>query len=77
MQTPALSPLSYRVPQRSRYHYRPGDLVTTATGYPALYEIICLETNNQVRVRELNWSADHTVIVWAREVRPVTRILTD
>ena len=75
MQAPALSPAPDQFPRRSRCVFRPGDLVTTVKGYPILYEIIRLEPNNQVRVRELDWPTEHNVIVWAHEVRPVAKIL--
>jgi hypothetical protein len=55
---------------------RPGDLVTTRSGYPILYEVLCVETDGLLRVRGLNWAPGYSAIVDAQDVRPVTGILT-
>jgi hypothetical protein len=59
----------------ARQAYRPGDLVTTVAGYPVLYEILSLETDDLVRVRGMNWAAGYSAMVGSREIRPVTSIL--
>ena len=62
--------------RRPRPAYRPGDLVTTATGYPVLYEVLRLECEGLLRVRGLNWAQGYSAGVRAQEVRPVTHILS-
>jgi len=56
--------------------YRPGDLVTTVTGYPVLYEVLRLECDGLLRVRGMNWAPGYSAVVRAQEVRPVTHILS-
>ena len=63
-------------PRRPRPEYRPGDLVTTVTGYPVLYEVLRIEADGLLRVRGINWAAGFSAAVSAREVRPVTHILS-
>jgi len=65
-----------RTPVTSRPTFGPGDFVTTVAGYPVLYEVLSLETDNLVRVRGVNWAPGYTAVVRALEVRPVTRILS-
>ncbi len=60
----------------ARLNFRPGDLVTTVTGYPVLYEVLSLERDGLVRVRGVNWAPGYTAVVRAQEIRPVTHILT-
>jgi hypothetical protein len=55
---------------------RPGDLVTSVTGYPILYEVLSLEAGDLLRVRGNNWASGYTAIVPQRAVRPVTGILS-
>ena len=50
--------------------------MTTVAGYPVLYEVLSLESDNLVRVRGVNWAPGYTAVVRALEVRPVTRILS-
>ena len=57
--------------------YRPGDLVTSMTGYPILYEVLTVERESLLRVRGLNWAPGYSALVDRGEVRPVTRILLD
>lgn len=54
---------------------RPGDLVTTRSGYPILYEVLCVETDGLLRVRGLNWGPGYSAVVDSQSVRPVTGIL--
>ena len=63
-------------PRTTRPAFRPGDFVTTVTGYPVLYEILSLERDGLVRVRGVNWEAGYSAVVGAHEIRPVTHILT-
>jgi hypothetical protein len=56
--------------------YRPGDLVTTAAGYPVLYEVLRLECNGLLRVRGMDWAQGYSAAVRPQEVRPVTHILS-
>ena len=58
------------------WQYRPGDLVTTASGYPVLYEILALDPAGLVRVRGLNWAPGYSATVSPQEIRPVTGILS-
>ena len=72
-----LSPLAVVERGRGpRPAYRPGDLVTTVTGYPVLYEVLRLECDGLLRVRGMNWAQGYSAIVRAQEVRPVTHILS-
>ncbi len=57
-------------------HPSPGDLVTTRSGYPILYEILCVETDGLLRVRGLNWAPGYSAVVDGQSVRPVTGILS-
>lgn len=59
----------------ARPAYRAGDLVTTVTGYPVLYEVLSVETDGLVRVRGVNWAAGYSAMVGLKEIRPVTSIL--
>ena len=63
------------VPRPARPLYRPGDLVTTVTGYPVLYEVLNVDGEGLVRVRGVNWDAGYSAVVGARDIRPVTSIL--
>ena len=54
---------------------RPGDLVTTRSGYPVLYEVLCVETDGLLRVRGLNRTPGYSAVVDSQAVRPVTGIL--
>lgn len=56
---------------------RPGDLVTTRSGYPILYEVLTVEPEGLLRVRGLNWAPGYSSVVAAHEVRPVTGILNN
>ena len=72
---PALShPSDRAAAQRPRY--RPGDLVTTAQGYPVLYEVLAAEAAGLLRVRGLNWAPGYSATVSVETVRPVTGILS-
>jgi hypothetical protein len=55
--------------------YRPGDLVTTAVGYPVLYEVLALDPSGLVRVRGMNWAPGYSATVSTDQIRPVTGIL--
>jgi hypothetical protein len=55
--------------------YRNGDLVTTVTGYPVLYEVLNVDREGLVRVRGVNWAAGYSAMVGTRDIRPVTSIL--
>ena len=55
---------------------RPGDLVTTRSGYPILYEVLTVEADGLLRVRGLNWAPGYSAVVDAQDVRPVTGILS-
>ncbi len=56
--------------------FRPGDLVTTRSGYPVLYEILSLHDDRLLRVRGLNWAPGYSAVVDVDNVRPVTGILS-
>jgi hypothetical protein len=60
----------------TRVTFRPGDLVTTVSGYPVLYEVLTLERDGLVRVRGVNWAPGYSAMVGAQEIRPVTHILS-
>jgi hypothetical protein len=60
----------------SRPPYRPGDFVTTVTGYPVLYEVLNVDADGLVRVRGVNWAAGYSAVVGPRDIRPVTSILS-
>lgn len=62
--------------RRLRPLYRRGDFVVPVKGYPILYEVVCKETDNQVRVRGANWPAGYTIVVRQQEVHSVSRILS-
>ena len=55
----------------------PGDLVTTVTGYPILYEVLCVETSGLLRVRGIQWAPGYSALVARQDVRPSTRLLSD
>jgi hypothetical protein len=55
--------------------YHPGDLVTTAQGYPVLYEVLTVEPGGLLRVRGVNWAPGYSATVGTDAVRPVTGIL--
>jgi hypothetical protein len=59
-----------------RGRFRPGDLVTTADGYPVLYEVLEVGPDGLLRVRGANWAPGYSATVSATEVRPVTGILS-
>jgi hypothetical protein len=56
---------------------RPGDLVTSRSGYPILYEVLTVETDGLLRVRGLNWAPGYSAVVAGQDVRPVTGLLTN
>jgi hypothetical protein len=60
----------------ARVTYRPGDFVTTVTGYPVLYEVLTIERDSMVRVRGVNWAPGYSAVVATHDIRPVTHILT-
>jgi hypothetical protein len=60
---------------RPRSAIQPGDLVTTASGYPLLYEVLRLEGVGRLRVRGQNWAAGYSAEISAQAVRPVAHIL--
>ena len=63
---------------RSRWaSFRPGDLVTSRSGYPVLYEILSLHDDGLLRVRGLNWAPGYSAVVDMDDVRPVTGILNN
>jgi hypothetical protein len=70
-----VSQASQPTSRQARQQYRPGDLVTTVTGYPVLYEVLSVETDGLVRVRGVNWAAGYSAMVGLKEIRPVTSIL--
>jgi hypothetical protein len=55
--------------------YVPGDLVVSRTGYPVLYEVVCVYTDGLLRLRGADWAAGYTVLVAATGVRPASAIL--
>ncbi len=57
--------------------FRPGDLVTSRSGYPVLYEILSLHDDGLLRVRGLNWAPGYSAVVDMEDVRPVTGILNN
>lgn len=57
--------------------FRPGDLVTSRSGYPVLYEILTLHDDSLLRVRGLNWAPGYSAVVDMDDVRPVTGILNN
>jgi hypothetical protein len=63
------------VERARRANVRPGDLVTTRSGYPILYEVLTVETDGLLRVRGLNWAPGYSAVVALQDVRPVTGIL--
>ena len=63
-------------PRMVRPAYRPGDLVTTVTGYPVLYEVLSVDRDDQLRVRGVNWAAGYSAVVSPHDIRPVTSILS-
>ncbi|MCC6188555.1 MAG: hypothetical protein IT318_05945 [Anaerolineales bacterium] len=63
-------------PADSRLRYKPGDLITTATGYPVLYEILAVEAGGLLRVRGVEWAPGYSATVSVDAVRPVTGILS-
>lgn len=58
----------------TRYH--PGDFVTTAGGYPVLFEVLTVDSDGLLRVRGLNWAAGYSATISAEDVRPITGILS-
>ena len=64
------------VARSSRLPFRPGDMVTTVSGYPVLYEVLSLERDGLVRVRGVNWAPGYSALVGTQEIRPVTHILS-
>jgi hypothetical protein len=62
-------------PRPGRPAFRPGDLVTTVTGYPVLYEVLRVDRDGTLRVRGVNWAAGYSAVVGPHDVRPVTAIL--
>lgn len=71
-----LSAIVEPITRRPRLSYRAGDLVTTVTGYPVLYEVLRLESDGLLRVRGMNWDQGFSAMVTRQDVRPVTRILS-
>jgi hypothetical protein len=64
--------------ERPRWaNVRPGDLVTSGSGYPILYEVLTVETDGLLRVRGLNWAPGYSAVVAGQDVRPVTGLLTN
>jgi hypothetical protein len=62
--------------ERPRWaNVRPGDLVTTSSGYPILYEVLTVEPEGLLRVRGLNWAPGYSAVVSMQDVRPVTGLL--
>lgn len=62
--------------ERQRWaNVRPGDLVTSRSGYPILYEVLTVEIDGLLRVRGLNWAPGYSTVVASQDVRPVTGIL--
>jgi hypothetical protein len=57
-------------------NFKPGDLVTTAAGYPVLYEVLTIDPGGLLRVRGANWASGYSATISAEEVRPVTGILS-
>ena len=66
---------SQTVERARRGSVRPGDLVTTRSGYPILYEVLCVEPDGLLRVRGMNWAPGYSAVVDGQDVRPVTGIL--
>ena len=60
-----------------RPNYRSGDLVTSTSGYPILYEVLAVEREGMLRVRGMNWEPGYSAMVGVGDVRPVTQILMD
>jgi len=58
-----------------QFHYRAGDLVTTVTGYPTLYEVLHVQPDGLLRVRGNNWAQGYSALVDRRQVRPSIKIL--
>ncbi len=77
MAMPNIQVSSDRVERRAWSVFRPGDLVTTRSGYPVLYEILSIQDDGLLRVRGLNWAPGYSAIVDSLEVRPVTGILSN
>ena len=76
MTTETLPTFQDQSTRRPGVNYRPGDFVTTVTGYPVLYEVLSLEADGLVRVRGVNWASGYTAMVRSQEVRPVTSLLS-
>ena len=66
---------SSAMPRAVRPQFRTGDLVTTVTGYPVLYEVLNVDGDGLVRVRGVNWAAGYSAVVGPRDIRSVTSIL--
>jgi hypothetical protein len=75
MATQTASPTSKVQKPPRLAQFRPGDLVTTVTGYPVLYEILALDPGGLIRVRGLNWAPGYSATVAPDDIRPVTGIL--
>ena len=75
MTTATAPTASESVERTRRANVRPGDLVTTRSGYPILYEVLTVETDGLLRVRGLNWAPGYSAVVALQDVRPVTGIL--
>jgi hypothetical protein len=73
----ARAPTTSESVERQRWaNVRPGDLVTSRSGYPILYEVLTVETDGLLRVRGLNWAPGYSTVVAGQDVRPVTGILS-
>jgi hypothetical protein len=68
--------VSETVERARRANVHPGDLVTTRSGYPILYEVLCVESDGLLRVRGMNWAPGYSAVVDAQDVRSVTGILS-
>ncbi len=64
-----------RASQGRRPKFRPGDLVVAQSGYPTLFEVICVQDDGMLRVRGLNWAAGYSALVSADKIHPATAIL--
>lgn len=75
MTSTVAAPIAETTERPRRTSPRPGDLVTTSTGYPILYEVLTVEPEGLLRVRGLNWAPGYSAVVSSQDVRPVTGLL--